>query len=126
MYDRVILHYLFKLAVSIFFIIYIFFLLLQETESLVSKDPIDKEKLVVKIKKEKPDDVEKKKKKRKKIEDGTGDASKPKKMKDPNKVKIKVKIKKEPSKDKLPVIKQEDIEELGKVLEILELLLAYP
>lgn len=88
------------------------FLDLEETESLVTKDTVDKEKLVVKIKKEKPDDPEKKKKKRKKIEDGSGDASKPKKIKDPNKVKIKVKIKKEPSKDKLPLIKQEEIEEL--------------
>lgn len=86
------------------------FLDLEDHESLLSKDPIDKEKLVVKIKKEKPDDPEKKKKKRKKAED-TEDASKPKKIKDPNKVKIKVKIKKEPSKDKLPVIKQEDIAE---------------
>ncbi|XP_052059486.1 lysine-specific demethylase 5A-like isoform X1 [Mytilus californianus] len=84
------------------------FLDLEEHESLISKDPIDKEKLVVKIKKEKADDPEKKKKKRKKIDEG-GDASKPKKIKDPNKVKMKVKIKKEPSKDKLPVIKQEDI-----------------
>lgn len=86
--------------------------ILQEHESLINKDPIDKEKLVVKIKKEKADDLEKKKKKRKKIDEG-GDASKPKKIKDPNKVKMKVKIKKEPSKDKLPVIKQEDIADFG-------------
>lgn len=65
----------------------------QGPENIVPKENFEREKMVVKFKKEK--DPEKKKKKRKKEEEG-GDLSKPKKMKDgpeggdrPKKVKVK-------------------------------------
>lgn len=65
----------------------------QGPENIVPKENFEREKMVVKFKKEK--DPEKKKKKRKKEEEG-GDLSKPKKMRDgpeggdkPKKVKVK-------------------------------------